>query len=78
MVVDAQVDDDVGEARVAAVPLDDEERGRLLAAPVAARGLRRGEAVEQPLRERRPAIASNVSASASTVSPETRMFPCAA
>ena len=54
MVVDAQVDDDVGEARVAAVALDDEERRRLLAAAVAARRLRRVEAVEQPLGEREP------------------------
>ena len=34
---------------VAAVALDDEQRGRLLAAPVAARRLRGGEALEQPL-----------------------------
>ena len=77
VVVDAEVDDDVGEPRVAAVPLDDEERRGLLAAPVAARSLGGGEA-----RSRRsasePSVASNVSASASTVAPETRMFPCAA
>ena len=60
MVVDAQVDEDVRQARVAAVLLDDEERGGLLAAPVAARRLGRVEAVEQPLGERLPAVASNV------------------
>ena len=79
VVVDAQVDEDVRERRVAAVPLDDEERGGLLSAPVAACRLRGREAGEQPLGERRAgAVASNVSASASTVSAETRMFPCAA
>ena len=52
MVVDAQVDEDVREARVAAVPLDDQQRRRLLAAPVAAGRLGGGEAVEQPLGER--------------------------
>ena len=52
VVVDAQVDEDVAEAGVAAVALDDEQRGRLLAAAVAAGGLRRGEALEQPLGER--------------------------
>ena len=46
--------------RVAAVALDDEERRRLLAAPVAAGRLRRREALEQALGERRPAVASNV------------------
>jgi hypothetical protein len=51
MVVDAQVDDDVGEAQVAAVPLDDEEPGGLLPAPVAARGLCRRERLEDALRE---------------------------
>ena len=52
VVVDAQVDERVGEARVAAVALDDEQRRGLAAAAVAARALRRIEAVEQPLRER--------------------------
>ena len=51
MVVDPEVDEDVGEARVAAVSLHDEEGGRLLAAPVAARCLRRGEALDQALHE---------------------------
>ena len=77
VVVDAQVDEDVGQPRVAAVPLDDEERGRLLSAPVAARRLRGGEAVDQALRQRAPRVRLNVSASASTVSGPTRMFPCA-
>ena len=36
VVVDAQVDERVGEPRIARVALDDEERGRLLAAAVAA------------------------------------------
>src|SRR5215210_7725323 len=57
MVVDAQVDDDVGEARIAAVALDDEQARRLLSAPVAARFLGRGEAIEQPIGER-PASAA--------------------
>ena len=78
MVVDAQFDDDVGQLRVAGVLLDDEQRRRLLAALVAARGLRGVEAVEQALGEQLARVASNVSASASTVSPETRMLPCAA
>ena len=78
VVVDAQVDETCRELGVAAVPLDDEERRGLLAAAVAAGLLRRGEAREQPLRERLARRASNVSASASTVSAETRMFPCAA
>ena len=52
VVVDAQVDEDVGELRVAAVALDDEQAGRLLAAPVASGELRRGEAAEEPLGER--------------------------
>ena len=77
MVVDAQVDDDVGEAGVAAVPLDDEQRGRLLAAPVAARRLRAASASSSRSGER-PRDDSNVSASASTVSAETRMLPWAA
>ncbi len=55
VIVDAQVDDDVGELRVAAVLLDDEQRRRLLASLVAARGLGRVEAVEQPLGEQLPA-----------------------
>src|SRR5581483_7947823 len=54
VVVDAQVDDDVGEAGIAAVARDDEQRRRLLAAAVAACCLRRAEATEQPLYERRP------------------------
>ena len=49
MVVDAQVDDDVGETCVAAVCLHHEERSGLLAAPVATSGLGGGEAFEQPL-----------------------------
>ena len=78
MIVDAQVDDAVGEVRVAAVALDDEQRRRLLAAAVAAGRLRRVEAVEQTLGERLACVDSNVSAIASTVSAETRMLPCAA
>ena len=53
VVVDAEVDERVREPRVAAVALDDEERRRLPAAAVAARGLGGVEAVEQPLGERR-------------------------
>ncbi len=52
VLVDAQVDEAVGEAGVAAVALDDEQGGRLLAAPVAAGSLRGVEAVEQALGER--------------------------
>ena len=54
MVVDAQVDGDVARAAVAAVLADDEERGRLPPAPVAAGRLGGGEAGEQPLGERPP------------------------
>ena len=54
VVVDAEVDERVGEAGVAAVPLDHEERGRLPTAAVAAGRLRGVEAVHQPDGERRP------------------------
>ena len=57
VVVDAQVDERVGEAGVAAVSLDDEQRRRLLAAAVAARRLRRRQTVDEPLGERPPARA---------------------
>jgi hypothetical protein len=46
MVFDAEVDDDVGQLRVAAVALDDEQRRGLLAALVAACGLCGREAIE--------------------------------
>ena len=78
VVVDPEVDEGVGQARVAAVPLDDEQRRRLLATAVAARSLRGRKAVDQPLGERPSAVAANASTRASTVSAETRMFPCAA
>ncbi len=52
VVVDPQVDQRVREARVPTVLLDDEQRGGLLATPVAAGGLRGVEAVEQALGER--------------------------
>ena len=52
VVVDAQVDEDVGEPRVAPVPLDDEQRRGLLAAAVATRGLSRCEARQQSLGQR--------------------------
>ena len=79
VVVDAQVDEHVREPRVAAVSLDHEQRRGLLAAPVAARRLRRRERVQQACGEAGgPHDASNEAASASTVSTETRMFPCAA
>ncbi len=52
MVVDAQVHERVREARVAAVLLHDDEGRGLLTAPVAARGLRGPEALDQPLYER--------------------------
>src|SRR5204863_4953549 len=50
-VVDAEVDDAVGQARVTAVLCDDEQRGRLLAAPVAPGGLCGSEALDQSLGE---------------------------
>ena len=56
---------DVREAPVAAVALDDEQRGGLLAAPVASRRLGGGEAAEQPLGER--CAADAVKAAASSV-----------
>ncbi len=46
VVVHAQVDDDVGQAGVAAVSLDDEQTRRLLAAAVPAGLLRGGEAID--------------------------------
>ena len=52
MVVHAEVEDDIGEAGVAAILLHDEERGRLLAAAVAAGSLSGVEAVQEPLLER--------------------------
>ena len=76
VVVDPEVDDGVGEAGVAAVPLHDEERRRLLAAPVAARRLRRGEAADAAGRPAAvPRDASNASASAVTVSRRRGCFP---
>src|SRR4029079_5123609 len=47
VVLDPQLDDDIGQARVTGIVLDDEQRCGLLAAPVAAGRLRRGEAVPQ-------------------------------
>ena len=52
VVVHAQVDDDVREVGVATVLLHDEKRGRLLAAAVAARCLRRVETGEEPFAQR--------------------------
>ena len=78
MVVDPKVDERVGEPCVAAVPLDDEQRSRLLATAVSASFLGGREAVEEPFGEWRPAEETNVSARASTVAAETRMLPCAA
>ena len=46
VILDAKVDDDVGQRRVATVALNDEEGRGLLAAPVASGRLRRGEAFE--------------------------------
>ena len=48
MVVDAQIEHEVGELRVPTVALDDHERRGLLPAPVAARALRGGQALQQP------------------------------
>src|SRR4029450_7677682 len=47
-----QVDENVGEVRIAAVLLDDKERRRLLTPAVAAGGLRGIQALQQPLGER--------------------------
>ena len=52
VVVDTEVDEDVGQRRVAAVPLDDEKRRGLLAATVATGGLGRREARQQSLGQR--------------------------
>lgn len=49
VVVDAEVDQDVGEPRVALLRADDEKTGRLLPAAVATGRLRRVEAVEKAL-----------------------------
>ena len=79
MVVDAQVGDDVGELRVSAVALHDraatQTAGRAGRRPRSAprRGIRSAAAPSG-----RCGVASNVSASASTVSAPTRMLPCAA
>ena len=79
VVVDPEVDEDVREARRSPAP------GRRRGLPrTAGRGCRRR--LPAPRRGSRagvrraagPCVASNVSASASTVSAETRMFPCAA
>ena len=51
MVVDAEVDEDVGKARVAPVALDDEQCCGLLAAPIPACGSRGGERLEEPIGE---------------------------
>src|SRR6266545_3075794 len=51
MILDAELDDHVRHARVAAVPLHDEEGGGLLPAAIAAGCLRGGQAVDQPLGE---------------------------
>src|SRR5689334_3364648 len=54
VVVDPEVDEDVGEAGVPTVALDDEERRRLAPPAVTARGLGGVEAVEQALGEAVP------------------------
>ena len=51
VIVDAQVERDVGEPGVAAVPLDHEERRGLLAATVAACCLRGCKGLEETFRE---------------------------
>ena len=78
VVVSAQVDEDVGEASIAAVLLHDEQRCRLLAPAVATGGLGCGEAVDQPRGERSPCGRRERVDHGSTVLAETRMFPCAA
>src|SRR5262245_34089698 len=54
MVVDAEVDEGVRQARVPTVPLDDEKGGGLPAAAVPSRRLGGIEAVDEPLGERFP------------------------
>ena len=78
VIVDAQVDDGVGQARVAAAALDHEQRRRLLAAAVAAAACAASRASSRRSASGAPADDMNVSASASTVAPETRMLPWAA
>ena len=51
VVIDAEVDEDVRQSRIATVLLHHQEGGRLLAAPVASGGLRGGETLDQPLCE---------------------------
>ena len=51
VIVHAEIDEYVGKARVAPVALDDDERSGLASAAVAARRLRRVEAVEEALGE---------------------------
>ena len=58
MVVHAQVGDGIRRAHVAPVLADDEQRGGLLAAPVASGGLCRRERLEQALGKRLPAVSS--------------------
>ena len=60
VVVDPKIDDDVREAGVAGVLLHDEQRCGLLAAAVPSCGLCRGQALDQPLREREVAVCSKV------------------
>ena len=52
VVVDAEIDEHIREAGVAAVALDDEQRCRLLSAAIAAGRLRRRQRLEEPFRER--------------------------
>ena len=78
MVVNAEVDEGVRESRVATVALDDQQRGGLAAPavpPAASAASRQSSSRSASVIA---GVASNVSASASTVAPETRMFPCAA
>ena len=72
VVLDAQLDDDVGQARVAAVALDDEERRGLLAAAVSACRLGRGEAVDQAHGERLARASPRTSRRARRRSPARR------
>ena len=54
VVVDPEIDERVGEPRVAALVSDDEQRRRLLAPPVASCRLSGCEAGDEPLGERLP------------------------
>ena len=79
VVVDPEVDEDVREARVPSVALDDEEGRGLAPSAVAARRLRRVEGIDQPLCEPLPGgRLERFDQRVDRFAADTRMFPCAA